>query len=152
MTLRRPELREAIERGDETPARLFVPALDLAGLPAGVTYLSSPYSKWPHGPDDACETVARLAGRLIQRGVVVYSPIAHFHTIARAANMDIHDLIWLTADQYFCEIAVAFLAADLDGWQASTGMRGEFGWFAGRPRYLLNSETLAIAPLRVWPV
>jgi hypothetical protein len=34
MTLRRPELREAIARGEETPARLLVPALDLAGLPA----------------------------------------------------------------------------------------------------------------------
>jgi hypothetical protein len=114
-------------------------------------YLSSPYSLWPRGQDDAAETVARLAARLIAPELPIFSPIAHGHAIARAGAIDLHSPVWLQMDQFFCRWASVFLVADLEGWQSSKGCKQEFEWCSGQPRFLLDPVSLALSPLDVWP-
>lgn len=111
----------------------------------GFWYLSSPYSLWPGGIDDASWTIARLAGRLLARGVTVFSPIVHSHNIARAANIDpwSHEF-WMPHDKPIAHCAGGMIVAGIPGWRESKGVGIELDWFkaAGKPRYLLDPSTL----------
>jgi hypothetical protein len=113
-------------------------------------YLASPYSKWFAGLDDACETVSAIAGRLIQNGLPVFSPIAHSHTICAASKMDFlsHD-IWLPADKPLIDAAAGMIVADMDGWRTSFGVNKEIAWFreANKPCWLLDIESLELTDL-----
>jgi Domain of unknown function (DUF1937) len=86
-------------------------------------YLSSPYSLWPRGQEDAAETVARLAARLITAELPIFSPIAHGHAIARAGGLDLHSPVWLKMDQFFCRWASVLLVADLSLRRLSLSLR-----------------------------
>lgn len=113
-------------------------------------YLASPYSKWDGGLEDACHVVSEVAGRLIQHGVPVFSPIAHSHTICKAAKMDFlsHD-IWLPADKPFWAGAAGVIVVDMAGWQTSYGVGEEIKWFRGaeKPCWLLDPATLELNDL-----
>ena len=66
----------------------------------GYYYLGTPYSKYPYGLEMAYVEACRAAGRLIEFGIRVFSPIAHTHPIARLSNIDPLDYsIWIPADQ-----------------------------------------------------
>ena len=45
-------------------------------------YLATPYSKYHRGQDEAFIAAANIAGRLIARGLDVFSPIVHGHPLA----------------------------------------------------------------------
>jgi hypothetical protein len=116
----------------------------------GFYYLATPYSKWKAGLDDAAKQAALLAGALIKRGIGVYSPIAHSHTIAVAADIDpfSHE-IWLPADKPLADAAFGLIVAGLDGWRESYGIGKEIEWFglARKPRYLLDPSSLTLQVL-----
>jgi hypothetical protein len=128
--------------------------LDLADIrianSAGYYYLASPYSKWEGGLDDAAYTIAKLAGRVMEHGVAVFSPIVHSHTIARLANIDpfSHDF-WLPMDKPIAHGAYGMIIAGLPGWRASFGIGEEIKWFkaAKRPIYLLDPSTMTVQVL-----
>lgn len=113
-------------------------------------YLASPYSQWSEGLDDACNVISAIAGRLIQYGLPIFSPIAHSHTICKAARMDFlsHD-IWLPADKPLVAAAAGLIVADLEGWRVSFGVRKEIEWFreAEKPCLLLDPVELELAEL-----
>ena len=111
----------------------------------GFYYLASPYSKWEGGLDDAAYVVSEIAGRLISRGLCVFCPIAHTHSVAYAADIEPlnHD-IWLPMDEPFMRTARGLIVAGMKGWRDSYGIGEEIKHFAqaGKPRYLLDTASL----------
>lgn len=96
----------------------------------GFYYLGSPYSNQPAGLDAAHKAVCVEAGRLISRGLAVYSPIAHMHPIARYGLIDphAHD-IWIPIDEPLMAAAKGLIVLTLDGWSQSVGLGYEISFF-----------------------
>src|SRR5262249_1774703 len=81
---------------------------------AGYGYLASPYSRYVFGLHTAYQHVCQAAGELLKRGVNVYSPIAHTHSIAVYAHMDPLDhTIWLSADKPMMDAAVGLIVLQM---------------------------------------
>ncbi len=111
-------------------------------------YLATVYSKSPRGIEAAFEDAARLAGRLLKIGIVVYSPIAHTHPIAMFSGIDPLDhSIWLDFDARMMRAADACLVATMTGWRESYGVNHEIEFFkaAGKPVLYLNCRTLEMS-------
>ncbi|MCP4566790.1 MAG: DUF1937 family protein [FCB group bacterium] len=95
-----------------------------------LVYLACPYAH----PDKAVmlerfRLSNVIAGRLMQIGYYVFSPISHSHPIAEDCDMDSvdHDF-WLKQDAAIfvhCEI---MMIATIDGWKESYGIGRELEW------------------------
>ena len=94
-------------------------------------YLASPYSKYPHGLDRACDDICEQAALLVSVGVRhVYSPIAHCHRIEKLGGLDPLDYsIWLPMQQPMIDAAKGMILCKLDGWDRSYGIGVELGLF-----------------------
>lgn len=113
----------------------------------GVSYLATPYTKYPHGIERACADASALAGRLLQSGVYVYCPIAHGHSISLHSGIDPLDLsIWLPFNDAMLDAAGTLIVAEMDGWQESIGIKYEIDRFerAGKPIFMLDPATLTL--------
>lgn len=111
-------------------------------------YLATVYTKYPRGIEAAFEDAARLAGRLLRTGIVVYSPIAHTHPIAMLSGIDPLDhSIWLDFDARMMRAADACLVALMTGWRDSYGVNHEIEFFraAEKPVLYLDCRTLAMS-------
>ncbi len=112
-----------------------------------LSYLATPYTKYPGGIEVAFEHATKLAARLLQAEFKVYSPIAHTHPIATYGQLDPLDhSIWLSFDEAMLSACASLLVAQLDGWRDSYGVAQEIKFFlrAGKPIYLLNPSNLDI--------
>lgn len=111
----------------------------------GLIYLATPYSKYPHGLQDAFVSAAKLAGQLLKKGAKCYSPIAHTHPIAIHGSIDpyAHD-IWLPFDEAIMNVSDCLFVAMMNGWLASKGVEHEILFFrdAKKPVYLLDPASL----------
>src|SRR5690349_17043657 len=95
-----------------------------------VVYLASPYTKFPRGTEMAFIEVCRIAARMVEAGVKVYSPIAHTHPIAVYGNISKTDhSIWLPFDFALMRKADALCVAEMDGWDVSFGVAEEIQIF-----------------------
>lgn len=104
-------------------------------------YLGSPYSKYPKGIERAYAKICSIAGRLLQKGVKVYSPIAHTHGIASHAYLDFYDhSIWLPFDEAIMRKCDAMAVALMTDWALSFGIAHEVDFFnaAGKPVFALD--------------
>lgn len=116
-------------------------------LNAALAYLATPYTKFPGGIGAAFAGASRLAARLLQAGVNVYSPIAHTHPLAMYGNLDPLDLtIWLPSHQAMLAKADVLIVARMKGWEASKGIAHEIRYFerAKKPIYDLDPLTLSM--------
>lgn len=90
-------------------------------------YLASPYSDPKesvriHRWSMACEA----AGRLLNLGYLVYSPIAHTHPIATHCDLPQGWDFWKRLDESFItEWADCLVVLKMDGWKESLGVRAE---------------------------
>jgi hypothetical protein len=113
----------------------------------GLVYLATPYSKYGAGQQRAFEDAAALAGRLVNRGVFVFSPIAHGHPMSVYGEVPplSHEL-WLRFDGQFIEGCGALLMAQMTGWHDSYGMREEKRKFQmqHKPIFYLDPEELRV--------
>lgn len=103
---------------------------------SGYWYLASPYTKYPHGLDAACEVACQAAGLLIRGGVNVFAPIPMSHAIAMASGIDPLDhKIWLPLDLPFMQTAIGLIMLRAESWESSYGMKVELETFraAGKP-------------------
>jgi Domain of unknown function (DUF1937) len=119
---------------------------DLRGLDL---YLGTPYSKYPAGLEQAFVDACNLCGKLLQRGLIVYSPIAHTHPVAMHAGLDPLDhKIWLPFDEVRMNKADAMLVAMMKGWETSKGIQHEIDYFmqARKDVYFLDVKTMELAP------
>lgn len=125
--------------------------IETMAIPYTFWYLATPYAKWPGGRDDAFAHAAALAGRILKKGIGVFSPIAHSHPLhINAPSLpDDHDF-WLDFDKRFVDVAHGGFVADLPGWEESRGVTQEIEWFqkAGKPLMLLDPVTLDCRAMR----
>lgn len=113
----------------------------------GISYLATPYTKYPCGIEQAFIDAAKLAARLMLAGVRVYSPIAHTHPLAIHGNIDPLDhAIWMPFDEAMMAVADTLIVAHMDGWENSYGMKLEIDFFdrAGKPIFDLNPSTMVM--------
>jgi Domain of unknown function (DUF1937) len=103
-----------------------------------VHYLATPYEKYPHGIDQACEDAEIAAAAMIDAGYLVYCPIPHFHRIAKLTRKE--PLIsWLHMQIPYMEIARTLVVVMMPEWHESKGIAFEREYFEmhGKPiRYL----------------
>jgi hypothetical protein len=89
-------------------------------------YIASPYS---HGAEnvrrDRFDAVCEYAGRLMQLGHVVYSPIAHSHPIAMRVGLPTDWDYWKTFDHAMITRSTALMVLMLPGWRESEGVTAE---------------------------
>lgn len=117
---------------------------------SGLNYLATPYSKYPEGVHIAFVLASQAAGRLVARGIHVYSPIAHTHPVAIYGNLDLYDhTLWLPLDEHFMDAAKRLLVVKMPGWDTSRGITHEIEFFRARQKaiYLLEWPSLEI---KVW--
>lgn len=114
-----------------------------------LVYLATPYSKYPAdlgGIEGAFKDASRVAGKLMTKGVKVYSPIAHTHPLAIYGEVDpySHD-IWLPFDQTMMDLADACAVAMMPTWDKSRGIAHEIEVFenVGKPVIYLGPDYLA---------
>lgn len=89
-------------------------------------YIASPYS---HESSDIMrdrfEAVCDYAGRLMQMGHVVYSPIAHSHPIAMRVGLPTDWDYWKTFDHAMITRSTSLMVFQLPGWNESVGVTAE---------------------------
>jgi len=91
------------------------------------TYLASPYSH----PDPVVrqqrfEAVCKVAAKLMLAGEVVFSPIAHSHSIETVGLKDVKNgAFWKEQDIPILRHAARLVVLMLPGWQESAGIAWE---------------------------
>jgi hypothetical protein len=112
----------------------------------GLVYLATPYSKYHAGQQKAFEDAASLAGRIVNRGVFVFSPIAHGHPMFQFGEVPNNQVLWGKFNGLFEAACGAILMAQMDGWRQSQGMSDERHkfWKANKPIFFLDPEDLRV--------
>ena len=100
-----------------------VDMLDVRGS-LGIIYLAAPYSH----ADEAVmkgrvEKVTDVAGKLIAKGYVVFSPLTYTERIA--ARDVLPPVGWYEFDMHFLMKCGAIVVLELDGWEDSRGIHDE---------------------------
>ena len=87
-------------------------------------YLASPYSDQSSAVRDARHAQAvEVARQLIERGVIVFSPIAYSHQMASELGGDFES--WRKFDLEMIDLADELWVLTLDGWKESIGVAAE---------------------------
>ena len=91
-----------------------------------LVYLACPYSH----PDAEVrrlrfEAANRAAGKLMQDGVFVFSPISHSHPIALACELPLGWEFWEAFDRAYLTHCHKMIVPMLDGWETSRGIANE---------------------------
>ena len=105
-------------------------------------YLASPYS---HEDMKVCrerfERICFVAARLMEKGLSVYSPIAHTHPIAIHGGLDHldHDF-WMNIDEVMLDRCDELWVYTMDGWRDSRGveMEVEYMTYAEKPVWYVD--------------
>ena len=114
----------------------------------GFIYLASPF--W-HESElirlQRVNQVRKAAAELMEKGYVVYAPIAHGFDIAKhlsAAHRHSHDF-WMAQDLPILARAETLWVLTLDGWQQSIGVKEEivFATAARIPTIFTTGEAIA---------
>jgi hypothetical protein len=99
-----------------------------------LVYLASPYSHAdPTVREARFQAVCAAAGRMMEAGQIVYSPIAHSHPISQTMNVSPvdHDF-WLRQCFGVLEHSTKLVVLMLDGWGKSRGVAAEIVFAAER--------------------
>jgi hypothetical protein len=89
-------------------------------------YLASPYSDPnPAVMEARFEAACRAAGKLMNEGHVVYSPIVHCHPIAVRCGLPRDWTYWERFDREMLERASVMYVLKIDGWLESKGIANE---------------------------
>lgn len=89
-------------------------------------YLASPYSDPdPFIMELRFDLVCRAAGKLMNQGLVVYSPIAHCHPIAVRVGLPRDWEFWQRFDTEMLKAATSFYILTIPGWNDSKGVLAE---------------------------
>jgi hypothetical protein len=92
----------------------------------GFTYIASPYSKSnAEIREKRYKAVCAVCNYYIRRGETVYSPIAHWHPIAKAFGLPLDMDFWRRHDLTMLQFAERMIIACIDGWQESKGIEEE---------------------------
>lgn len=91
-------------------------------------YLATPYNHPdPEVREGRFQTACNVAGYFLSRGVYVFSPIAHTHSIALARNLP-HDWeFWREYDRQMLAACSELWVVEMTGWRESVGVAAEIG-------------------------
>lgn len=92
-------------------------------------YLSTPYSH----PDPIVEEqrfrkAAEIAGRLMNQGLIMFSPISHCHPIKQEVNLPGTWDFWSRLDYHYIDLSDEVIVAKMDGWDKSRGVKAEIAY------------------------
>lgn len=90
-----------------------------------VYYMASPYTAYPEGIEEAFHLACAVAGAFIQRGMIVFSPIAHSHPLVELGGVENTHEVWMEQDLHILAKCDALLAIKAPGWENSKGMKME---------------------------
>lgn len=99
-------------------------------------YLACPYS---HSEESVrlsrFEIVSNVAGMLLKKGYIVFSPISHSHPIALVNDLPLGFEFWREFDESFIDWCDELWILTLSGWSASNGIRQEIKYAkqSGKP-------------------
>lgn len=96
------------------------------GYMRGLVYLASPYTHSDKSVEEQrFEDTCIAAGRLLNLGHMIWSPIAHGHPIAMRCSLPTDFVFW----RRYCEATLSkcdsLAVLMLDGWRESTGVQAE---------------------------
>ena len=96
---------------------------------APMIYLASPH----YDPDEVVrelryEQAMKATARLLCEGKWVYSPIVHYHEIARKHGLPNGFSFWKEYDEHMLGLAEAMYVLRLEGWNTSRGIASEIGF------------------------
>jgi len=91
-----------------------------------LTYLATPYS---HPDSEIREqrfrVVNLVAGKLMDAGHLIYSPISHTHPIAIEYNLPVTWEFWEQQCLAYLKLSERLIVLMQDGWKESVGVAGE---------------------------
>ena len=117
--------------------------------PKPLIYLASPYSHPSADVQDyRFRVVCRVAARLMREGHLIFSPIAHSHSIATLGLLP-HDFrFWGEFDKAMLKRCDALWILMLNGWLESRGILEEYEYFKNQTlKRQRDAEIVNIDPL-----
>lgn len=92
-------------------------------------YLASPYTH----PDPSVvkyryQAVRAQVGWMLDAGVYVYSPIVHFHHVAKHHELPTDSNFWSNHNRHMLNLANRLDVLCLEGWEDSVGVKQEIEW------------------------
>lgn len=98
-----------------------------------LAYLASPYTPMgvsdplmrAHIMEDRFSAVCNAAAKLMHKGKVVFSPIAHSHSIEKHFPAVEGGEFWKRQDEPYLNACTELIVLMLPGWEQSTGVRHE---------------------------
>lgn len=93
---------------------------------SSILYLSSPYSH-PNASvrQNRFDAACRVAGRLMEEGYIVFSPIAHSHPIGQIMGKALDHEFWMRQCIALLRKSDEFAILTIDGWEMSKGIQQE---------------------------
>lgn len=99
----------------------------------GIVYLACPYTSIDSSVKEARFRAATLAAaRLIEKGLIVYSPITMTHPIdvvLAGENATLGSDYWVSFDKLFMDACSEMMILKLPGWEQSEGIKREIDYF-----------------------
>jgi len=91
-----------------------------------LAYLATPYSSDdPTIKEKRFQIVNKIAGTLIKKGEIIFSPISHTHPIALTCDLPGNWEYWDKFDRAYLECCCKLYVLKLDGWEESKGVQAE---------------------------
>jgi len=91
-----------------------------------IAYIGIPYShNDPEVRERRFEIACDIAGDLINKGEIIYSPISHAHSIAKKKKLPVDWEYWEKNDRAFLEQCYRLYVVTIDGWKDSVGLQAE---------------------------
>lgn len=91
-----------------------------------LVYLAVPYSHpYPEVREERFRAVNRVAAKLMEQGLHIFSPISHSHPISIEGNLPTNWEYWEAYDRAFLNASNKLIVLMLDGWDKSVGVAGE---------------------------
>ena len=114
-------------------------------------YLATPYTKYATGHEMAFRDAARLASRIQELGINVYSPIVHGHPMCSHGVLPAADYsVWRLVNLVMMKRTDALLIGQLPSWTYSSGIRDEVHEFKmqHKPIFYIDPETMNVTDFR----
>jgi hypothetical protein len=99
-----------------------------------LVYIATPYSRYPHGMQQAFENACDAAAALMEQGVAVFCPIAMSHAIEteqvklKAPGWPKDGEFWLNIDKAILKHCTDLFVVQMEGWDNSIGVAEEIAF------------------------
>ena len=89
-------------------------------------YLASPYSSGiAELMEHRYDLAMRACAGLFHQRIIVYSPIVHWHAVAKAHNLPLDYKPWAEQDEEMIRISDEVWVLDIGGWEDSSGVAND---------------------------